>query len=507
MQSSVLEYLEKTCIVHPDRIAVEDENGMMTYSELKELSLSVCYHIMNWVNERNRPIMVLLPKDRMIVPVFLGILYSGNIYSPTEITYPIYKIKAIIKVLCPAMIITTRGKKGLIDDFAKENNVKLECIEEIEFEIKNNIVNSCFKEIISTDPVYILFTSGSTGIPKGVVICNQNIIDYIDWVIDTFGISCEDKIGNQAPFYFDNSTLDIYSSLATGATLSIIPKRMFSFPDELMEYIRDKGITTIFWVPSVLAAVSNADCLSRIDSLKLTRVLFAGEVLQTKHLNYWMDHIHNAMFANLYGPTEITVDCTYYIIDHRLADSDSIPIGIPCKNCRVFLIDDFNNIIHKPNTIGEIAVEGISVSLGYWNNEEQTRNSFIQNPCHNNYRQNIYKTGDLAYYNSDNNLVYVGRKDSQIKHMGYRIELGEIENMAALHPSISQSYACYDNDKIYLFCESSIIKEAYLIKQHLLEYVPKYMMPEIICVLDRFPLNDNGKIDRKKLKEYLKTHE
>lgn len=508
MRTSVLSWLEESYRRYPDRIAVQDENEDITYFDLRRKALSVCSFIQEKTDVRHRPVLVLLPKGAVNIPCFMGILYSGNIYCPSEVSYPLNKIKSIIDILSPVMILTNRDMSLKLRD--SKADIMVECIEDIDFNRECDLESTFYSEIISTDPVYILFTSGSTGVPKGVIINNQNIIDYIDWVLDTFTIDEKDILGNQAPFYFDNSTLDIYACMGSGACLSIIPKDKFIFPLELMEYVAERQITVIFWVPSVLSAVYNSKALDNTGKdLKLKNILFAGEVLPAKHLNYWTEKISNGVFANLYGPTEITVDCTCYIVDRKFREDESIPIGKSCRNTRVYLLDESHGKIDQENAIGEIAVEGVSVSGGYWNNKEQTEKSFIQNPVITGYSQRIYLTGDLGYYNERAEIIFVGRKDTQIKHMGYRIELGEIESVSQNNIHILSACTLYDkrNQNIVLICETDQNVTVKEIKGYLRENLPKYMMPKKVLFIDRMPLNDNGKLDRKLLQRRFLDNE
>ena len=342
MRNSVLTYFEDTVNKFPNHVAVYDENRNISFYELWIEAQNIAEILLE--EECNKsPILVYLPKSVSSIVTFLGILYSGNFYTPTDINFPFEKVNSIIKQLQPARILCNTKSYT----FLRENGVddgKLIDIEE--YDLKKRINKPIdFSHIIDTDPVYTLFTSGSTGVPKGVTISNRSIIDYIDWAKECYSVSENDKIGNQAPFYFDNSTLDIYLMLSTGATLYIIPEVCFAFPAKLIQYIKEHKINMVFWVPSVLISVANMDLLSKVSGLSLSKILFAGEVMPNKHLNYWRKHIPNALYSNLYGPTEITVDCTYYIVDRAFKDDEPLPIGIPCRNSDIIILDEANQMV------------------------------------------------------------------------------------------------------------------------------------------------------------------
>jgi len=331
------------------------------------------------------------------------------------------------------------------------------------------------------------------------------VIDYIDWAVDCFDITSAEIIGSQAPFYFDNSTLDIYLCLAKGATLVLIPEQNFAFPLKLMEYVAEKNINFIFWVPSVMINIANTRALDNIKMDCLKKVLFAGEVMPNRHLNYWRNKLPGNLFANLYGPTEITVDCTYYIVEKKYEDDDKLPIGFPCRNTDVLILTEENRPAAAGEQ-GELCVRGSSLALGYWNNWEKSDAAFTQNPLNPNYFDRIYRTGDFVYLNEEGEIIFVGRRDAQIKHMGYRIELGEIETALLSMAGIDNSCVLYNKEKqeITMFYEGDDELTKAAIRKRLVEMLPKYMVPTKIHKLDHLPMNKNGKIDRPLLmKEYM----
>lgn len=284
----------------------------------------------------------------------------------------------------------------------------------------------------------------------------------------------------------------------------IIPETLFMFPVKLPEFVRDNDITTIFWVPTVMINVANSGVLSEIELTKLKNVVFCGEVMPNTQLNIWRKAQPQCTYANLYGPTEISDVCTYYIVDRPFKDSDSLPIGKACENMRIIILNEKNEIA-KTNEQGEICVIGTGVSLGYWNNPEITQKAFIQNPVNPYYEERIYRTGDLAYVNDEGLIIYLGRMDNQVKVKGNRIELGEIENAAMCVGGVKGACAVFDekNQKIVLFIESCEAFRLRKLNLELKKYIPNYMLPGDLVVMEKFPHTANDKIDRVTLKKSL----
>lgn len=502
MKNSVIEYLKYTAEVYPDKVAIKDENGVITFKELDILAKKVATYILNVLGEETkRPIAVRMKKSKECIVAFLGIAYTGNFYCPIDYDMPKERANKIINKLDPVGLICENAETSFYD-IKKE--IYLDSIYEVKIDSR---VDKQLKKVIDIDPLYVLFTSGSTGEPKGVVINHRSVIDYIEWCTSKFRFDNNTVFGNQAPFYFDNSILDIYCTIKNACTMVIIPQSKFLFPKNLIEYINENHINTLFWVPSALIGVANSGILKEGKRLqKLEKVMFCGEVMPNKQLNVWRKEYPDVMYANLYGPTEITDVCAYYKINREFNDDEPLPIGYACENTEILVLDENNNIVNdKTNTIGELCVRGTCLSLGYYGDFEKTNNAFIQNPMNDLYEDKIYKTGDLVKYNNYGELLFIGRKDSQIKYQGYRIELGEIETASNSLKEINQSCAIYDekNNKIMLIC---VTNEEILQKQIYNELkikLPHYMLPKVIKFIDSMPLNKNGKIDRQKLKNEL----
>ena len=496
MQINVTQYLDKTVKLYPDKTAVDDMQQVLTFKQLQSQALRIAECIAEY-RLQNHPIPVFMQKGCDMVMSFAAINYSGNFYIPIDTKSPDSRIKSIFDSLQSKIILTNSA-----------NYEKLKSLYEGEIICTDGVGEGNFlpsvANILDTDPVYSIFTSGSTGNPKGVVIAHRGVIDYIDWAIQTFDIDENTVIANQAPFYFDNSTLDIYLMLATGATLIVVPDEYYVFPAKLLDLLNQKKVTFVFWVPFVLINIANYGLLEQKKPEYLRKILFAGEVMPNRHLNYWRKYLPDCLYANLYGPTEITVDCTFYVVDREFTDDEPLPIGKPCRNSGVLILTADDRLA-ETNEQGELCVRGSSLALGYYNDPEKTAKVFIQNPVNPHYPEIIYRTGDIVYRNEQGEIMFVGRKDFQIKHSGYRIELGEIENAVSGTGLVKTVCVLYNQEQkeIVMFYQSEDNLNIGEFRKRMLQFVPKYMLPTKYFRLEEMPLSANGKIDRMKLQKQI----
>ena len=498
---TVLEYLENSTNNCSEKIAVIDENGKYTYKELTELSKKIGTGLTSYFEQRN-PVPVLMEKGKDTLATFFGAIYAGCFYVLLNPDLPKVRLEHIVNVLGAKCIVTDKTHKEIASELISEDRILY--IEDL----KNTEINEEKLKIIrenglDLDPLYANFTSGSTGVPKGVLVGNRSVIDFIDNFTEIFNITEKDIIGNQAPFDFDVSVKDIYSSIAKGATLVIIPKRLFSIPAELLDYICNNKVTTLIWAVSALCLITTFHALDYKTPDTVNKILFSGEVMPIKHLKQWIEHLPGATFVNLYGPTEITCNCTYHIVD-KTKEYEKIPVGKAFPNEQVFLLDDNDKLITDIDIQGEICVKGTCLALGYFNNKEQTNSRFVQNPLNDKYIDMIYKTGDLGEYNKDGEIVFLGRKDFQIKHMGHRIELEEIERAMEKINGVERSCCIFNEQKgkLYGFYVGNTEKDEVI--KYLKENLPVFMVPNKITQIEKFPITKNGKIDRKELALMLK---
>jgi len=506
---NLIEFLEDTCREKGFDQAIESGESKMSFNGIREAALRIASNIIKTSSFEKKMIAVYMPKNAQFLCAMMGILYSGNIYIPMDYRAPIKRTLLIFDITQPILIITDAKGRQTLSEAGIDKGVDIyESISSTSVEDPEWIVSNTLSLIQDTDPAYLLFTSGSTGIPKGVVIPHRRVINYIHWAKNNFSISDSEIIGNQAPFYFTVSAMDVFLCLATGSKLCIIPENLFSHPTKLMQFVNERKITLIFWVSSVYHQVAKANAIEEVRPSSLRRAWFVGEPLGTHSLAYWMEQLPEVEFVNLYGSTETDMTICY-IVPKGHSLEGGIPLGYPCANTEILLLKDGNAA--APGEIGEICVRGSCLALGYYKDIEKTQSSFTQNPLHNDYIDCIYHTGDLGEIR-DGLLVFHGRKDHQFKHLGYRIEAGEIEAVAAGVAKTKSVCVLYDSAKkqIVLFYEPD--KEGEIdelaFRRSLLSELPVYMVPTRFVQLIEMPYNANRKKDRLLLKKmYLKDGE
>ena len=406
---------------------------------------------------------------------------------------PRARIESIIENLSPRAIIADKKNFENAKSMGIEHTFLYDDI--CEYPQNAEALSAIRSRQCDTDPIYVVFTSGSTGVPKGVLACHRSVIDYTESLTDALGFDENTVFANQTPLYFDAPLKELMPTLKMGATTYFVPRMLFSFPVKLVEYLNTYKINTVCWVVSALVQISSLGALDAHTPKYLTTVALGSEVFPRKQYDLWRKALPNARFFNLYGPTEATGMSCYWSADRELDEDEPIPIGRPFDNTEIILLNDANERAKER----EICIRGTCVTMGYFNAHERTDEVFVQNPLVRAYRELIYRTGDIGRYNSCGELVFVSRKDNQIKHMGHRIELGEIESSAMKHSDVSRAVCLYNKDKkeIALFyvgnCEQKDIA------LFLSEQLPRYMLPSYIEKMTAIPLTDNGKIDRRTL--------
>lgn len=503
MFTNVLDYLDNSVRLYGDKLALSDSKNQVSYNELNDRSDAIGTAVIEKCKSKNAPVVVFIDRNIESVISFMGIAKSGNFYVPVDRQLPVKRVELIVGTLKPVAAVIWERDNKILDEIGFEGQ-RIVYDEAVSHKADAQALRLVRERAIDTDPLYAIFTSGSTGVPKGVLVCHRSVIDLIENFTETFDFDSTRIFGNQAPFDFDVSVKDIYSCIKNGASMHVIPKLFFSFPAKLISCINERKINTVIWATSALRIIENLNAFEKTLPESLRTVMFSGEVMPNKVLNYWRSKLPDVNYVNLYGPTEITCNCLYYKVDRPFKDEDTLPIGIPFKNTDILLLDG-DTLITEPDVKGEICVRGTSLAHGYYNNPEKTAEAFCQNPLNKAYPELIYRTGDLAKYGEDGLIYFVSRKDYQIKHMGHRIELSEVEIAINSLSYIEAGCCIYDkpNEQIVLFyqsaeeCERNIMIDGG-------KLLPKYMLPNRMIHFKQLPMTKNAKIDRVKLKgEYL----
>lgn len=498
MQTNLLEYLEATVKRVPEKTAFSNGAENLSFREVYDQSRAIGSALAAGGLYRE-PVVVFMERHPRAVAAFLGVLYAGCFYVPIDQEMPRHRIRLIFDSLKPRAVLCDAHTARSLEEFAWTGRTYR--YEELSAAAADEpALASIRRRALDVDPAYIVFTSGSTGVPKGVAACHRSVIDYIENLSQVLKFGEDTVFGNQTPLYFDACLKEIYPALKFGATAYLIPKELFMLPVKLVEYLNRYRINTVCWVVSALTIVSGLGTFAQVKPEYLRTVAFGSEVFPIKQFNLWRETLPQARFINLYGPTEATGMSCYYEVDQAFGPEDVIPIGQPFRNTEILLLDEENRPA-APGEPGEICIRGTAVTLGYYNDPEKTREAFVQNPLNSAYPELIYRTGDLARYDRQGRLIFLSRKDYQIKHMGHRIELGEIELMVNLMDEIRQACCVYDDikNKIILYYTGNA--EPALVAAYTKDKLPRYMVPNSFRPLEAFPLTPNGKIDRKMLKE------
>ncbi len=494
MIENVLYYLENSANRFPEKIAIREEEQTITYKELLKKAEAVGTSLAAF-ELLNQPVGVYMEKGIKALCAFFGIVAAGGFYCMLNTELPDARLAQIQDVLRARVIVTSADLKQKAEELFIDSTVLV--VDDLQNASANPaLLQSVRGRMIDKNPLYINFTSGSTGVPKGIIVGHRSVIDFIEHFTEIFGIDETDIIANQAPFDFDVSVKDIYSALKTGATLLIVPRPYFSAPARLMDYLADGGVTTMTWAVSALCLIKTFHGLEYRTPTTLKRVLFSGEVMPYKCICEWQKYLPDVTYVNLYGPTEITCNCTYHILEKGRDYSGGIPIGKSFPNEDVFLVDDEGKRVTKPGVQGKILVRGTALALGYYRLQDKNAESFIQNPLNDAYPERVYVTGDLGKYDENGDLIFCGRKDHQIKYMGHRIELEEVEKAMSLIDGVDRCFCVFEKEKERLkgYYVGSIDKtELYSVMK---QSLPVFMIPGFIRKMDEMPMTKNGKIDR-----------
>ena len=501
MNKSVIEWLDCTVQKYGNKKAFFDEKNDITFSKFNEYTKSVGTYIHALLPQQT-PVLVMCGRNVFTPACFLGIVRAGCFYAPVDGTMPHHRLNQIIGVIkSPLMVVD------------KEN---LETAKQLEFDgqivVLEDIINTPSDEkmlveatqnLTELTPLYVIFTSGSTGVPKGVITSHHSLMCYVNSVCKVLEITDSDVFGNQSPLDYIAAIRDIYLPLKTGASTVILSKNEFSMPVKLFETLNNYKVTVLCWSVAGIELPAKLGAFDCIKPEYLKKVCFSGSVMPCKYLKIWQENLPDVKFVNQYGPTEATASCTYYVVENQVEDDTVLPIGVPYDNYRIILLKSDLTPAKKGET-GEICISGPILALGYYGDSQRTNEAFIQNPLNKNYRELIYKTGDLGSFRADGVLEFHGRIDRQIKHMGHRIELGEIEETAKQLNNVSDCCSLYykEKEQLYLFYIGDAQSKEIVL--HFRKNLPAFMVPRKLVKLDALPALPNGKTDMQTLKTYMK---
>lgn len=501
METSVLSRLNQTAERYPEKVMLSDPDNSLTFARFNQITRAAGTALAR-VIPQGSPVAVMSGRHVLTPAAYLSVVRAGCFYAPMDASMPVARLNQILSVINADYMLVDRAHFETAQSL--DYNGTIIILEDIiDCQPDESLLAQREASLVCTSPLYVIFTSGSTGVPKGVITSHQSLMCYIDAVAKVLDINDSDILGNQSPLDYIAAVRDIYLPLSKGASTFIIPKNEFAVPTMLFETLNREKITTLCWSVAGIELPAKLGAFEMMKPQYLKKVCFSGSVMPCKYLKIWQQNLPDVLFVNQYGPTEATASCTYYVVKEQVDDDTVLPIGVPYDNYKILLLTDDNLPVPQGKT-GEICVSGPVLALGYYGNAAYTEKAFIQNPLNPNYRELIYKTGDLGSFREDGVLEFHGRKDRQIKHMGHRIELGEIEETAKKIDGVLDCCALYNKPKehLYLFYTGEATSKEIVL--YFRKNLPAFMAPRKLVNLEQLPTLPNGKLDMQALKSQFK---
>ncbi len=487
---SVLAYLKQRVETGPERAMFIDETETLTAGDVAARSDSIGSALIRRGAVRE-PVPVFMRRSGAMIAAFFGVWKANCCYVPIDAEMGESRIRSILSRVEPRFAIADETGTAMLErlGFAGETLDADALTREAADEAA---LRRAEETMLDVDPAYLVFTSGSTGAPKGVVGCHRAVLDYAAQITDALKVRDDDVFAMQAPLYVDACLKEILSALRCGSAAVLVPKRLFMTPVPLVRFLNEHRVTALCWVVPALTLISALHTFDEIVPQYLRTVAFGSEVMPPKQLRIWQQHV-KARYLNLYGPTECTGMSCFYEVDRVFEDGERIPIGRAFDNAEIFLLDESGREADE----GEIFIRGTSVCHGYYRDPERTAKAFVQNPKNPDYPETVYRTGDLGRINARGELEFLGRRDDQIKHMGHRIELGELEAAAKAVEGVDAACAVFDRERSVLGLVYTGAIERSALLTALRTRVPDYLLPKMSRRVDALPLTQNGKTDRK----------
>jgi len=507
----------------PHEPAIRLADQVLTYSELEERSNQLARAIRARGATRGERIAVLARKSFEAYAGMYGILKAGCAYVPLDSRAPTERLTYILRDCGVSGVVATPGMKRVVrelrpsqlditwfhvgDEPPQADGATIVGQEEISSQETRPPADV---HAIDTDLAYILYTSGSTGLPKGVMISHLNALTFVRWSREYAAVTQGEHVSGHAPLHFDLSIFDTYATALAGATLLPVPEGTSTFPASQAGWMIDNGINVWYSVPSALTMIAQHPSFEELSFPSLRVVIFAGEVFPAKYLKAWIERVPEASFLNWYGPTETNVVTAYTVTERPEELSQPVPIGRPCENTHVFLEDENRDRVESPAETGEVCVRGSCVAMGYWGDPDKTRASFVDENRQPWLTGKIYRTGDLATMDESGNFHFQGRRDHQIKSRGYRIEIGDVEAALCDVEEVGEAVVVPVPDEligvrlvaVVALQHGAAAQEADILES-VADVLPRYMIPEAVQLRPDLPKTSTGKIDRQAIGESI----
>jgi amino acid adenylation domain-containing protein len=510
---------------HPQRPAVASGECLLTYRQLDQLSNKVARALLRLDVAPGDRVGILAPKSAASVIGIYGVLKAGACYVPLDPKAPAQRLSYVVGDCDAAVIVADELRApqaaDLVASGPRPRGVVVTSFPGRRADGEAAAVSArgastlpwtavaaespeplTEERVIETDLAYILYTSGSTGTPKGVMISHRNSLTFVEWAAAAAGLTQEDRVCSPAPLHFDLSVFDMFASCQAGACMAVLPDGTATFPVSIAQWLEKERISVWYSVPSVLTLLASHGSLPKCDLSRLRAVIFAGEVFPAQHLARLMAELPHPRYLNWYGPTETNV-CTAFEVSKHWAEPDPVPIGKACGNSEVFAITSHGPRVSTAGEVGELYVRGPSLMRGYWGLPAKTHEALVRSPFRAEYDELVYRTGDLVTMDQAGNYIYLGRRDSMVKIRGYRVELGEVEAALYRHPAIREAAVLPVPDELLGSRLRAVVSgdgagelSRERVLEHCRQWLPSYMVPDVVEVREALPRTSTGKIDR-----------
>ena len=501
MKKNFLEQLEETAERLPDKTAFYDDTESLSYAALAEASRRIG-SCLAAVSAPRTPVALLLDaRSIRNLPAIFGVLYAGCAYAPLDITMPPERLGLLLTLMQPSAVLADERGTEAFENCEMKEMPLIAYADAVSCEVDEEKLGVLRGQASVYDPMSILYTSGSTGIPKGSIQTHFSYLHWADATIAMYGFTEDMVFANQSPFFYANSVLDIIAPVALGATVYLLPAGVLTFPRQMVECLREHHVTELCMTPSSFISVVNAGVLTPGCLPEMKWGIMSGESMSWAPLRVWMDATPNGDWWHFYGSTEaFSVAVGRVAANHEAGQR--LPVGKPFPLAHILFVDEDGRELPAGEP-GEMLVSSPWIAWGYHRDRERTEASWVVDPLDRGWQERFFKTGDVGYICPDGQLMVLGRRDSQIKHMGYRMELGEVENALGSVAGMEESCILYDrkNDRIFCFYVSAMDEKE--LRRALREKLARYMIPDVFVHLPEMPHTASMKVDRATLKKMM----